>query len=112
MLPAAEEPRMTDTTGGWPFDPDGEEGSDGLRRFDMAVLSRFEPKSAFPMRAATFLDRHGEKPVRVNYRTVLSVADLLDGLEDETFETKTAFHRAVGEAIRARGDWEYTVETA
>ena len=103
---------MTDTAGDWPFDPDGEDGSDGLRRFGMAVLSGLEPKSAFPMSAETFLDRHGKKPVRVNYQTVVSVADLLDGLDGETFETKTAFHRAVGERIRARGDWEYTVERA
>ena len=102
---------MTDAPRAWPFDPDGEKGSNGLRRYDMAVLSSFEPKSAFPMRAATFLERHGEKPVRVNYQTVMRVADLLDGLEDERFETKTAFHRAVGEAIRARGDWEYALET-
>ncbi|MFW6383992.1 MAG: DUF5785 family protein [Halodesulfurarchaeum sp.] len=102
---------MTDQSRDWPFDPDGENGSDGLRRFDMAVLSRFEPKTAFPMDRAEFLERHGDKPVRVNYRTVKPVAELLDGIEVETFESKTAFHRAVGEAIRDRSDWEFTVET-
>lgn len=94
----------------WPFDPDGEDGSRGMRRFDMAILSTFAPKSAFPTSAADFLAEHGEKPVRMNYRTVVSVADLFEDVPVEEFETKTAFHRAIGEAIRASERWEFHVE--
>ncbi|MFB6086518.1 MAG: DUF5785 family protein [Halodesulfurarchaeum sp.] len=94
----------------WPIDPDGEEGSNGMRRFDMAVLSKFEPKESFPLSAETFLDRHGEKPVRINHRTVISVADIFEPRSEDSFETKTDFHRAVGEAIRASGLWEFSPE--
>ena len=93
--------------GNWPFDPDGEEGSNEGRRYDMAILSKFEPKDAFPLSVETFLERHGEKPVRMNYQTVLSVADLFEPIEAEHFETKTDFHHAVGDAIRARNRWQY-----
>jgi hypothetical protein len=102
---------MTAGTGAdWPIDPDGEAGSNGMRRFDMAILSKFEPKEAFPMDAETFLDRHGEKPVRINHRTIVSVADIFEGVAVDSFETKTDFHRAVGDAIRAEGLWEYVGE--
>ncbi|MFW5900492.1 MAG: DUF5785 family protein [Halodesulfurarchaeum sp.] len=91
----------------WPIDPDGENGSNGLRRFDMAILSKFEPADAFPMEAEDFLDRHGDKPVRFNYRTVGSVAEIFEHLPGESFETKTEFHNAVGDAIRKGGFWEF-----
>ncbi|MFB6109955.1 MAG: DUF5785 family protein [Halodesulfurarchaeum sp.] len=94
----------------WPFDPDGERGSRGMQRFDMAILSTFAPKSAFPMTAEEFLAEHGEKPVRMNYRTVVSVADLFEDVRVEEFESKTAFHRAIGDAIRAGDRWAFHVE--
>lgn len=99
-------------TGAWPIDPDGKEGSNGGRRYDMAVLSKFEPATAFPMTAETFLERHGEKPVRMNHRTVRSVAELFEALSVDRFETKTEFHRAVGDAIRSGGGWEYGATAA
>ena len=91
----------------WPIDPDGENGSNGMRRFDMAILSKFEPKDAFPMTAEDFLERHGDKPVRVNYRRVVSVAEIFEHLGSESFETKTEFHHAVGDAIRKGDFWEF-----
>ncbi|MGM0372230.1 MAG: DUF5785 family protein [Halobacteriota archaeon] len=101
---------MTADGSEWPIDPDGEEGSNDLRRFDMAILSKFVPKSAFPLSTKAFLDAHGEKPVRLNYHRVVSVATLFEHVDAETFETKTEFHRAVGDAIRAGGYWEFTAE--
>jgi len=95
------------TDADWPFDPDDEAGSNEGRRYDMAILSKFESKDSFPLSVETFLERHGEKPVRLNYQTVVSVADLFEPIETEQFETKTAFHRAVGEAIRAKNRWTY-----
>ena len=92
---------------GWAIDPDGEQGSNGRRRYDMAILSNFEPKDAFPMTAETFLQRHGDKPVRMNHDTVVSVRDLIGNVSVETFETKTAFHSAVGDAIREGNYWTY-----
>lgn len=99
---------MSDRTeSDWPIDPDGEAGSNGMRRFDMAILSKFEPKAAFPMTVAEFLDRHGAKPVRFNHRTVVPVAEIFEHLSVDSFATKTEFHHAVGEAIRDSGLWEY-----
>lgn len=94
----------------WPIDPDGEEGSNGMRRFDMAVLSKFEPNESFPLTAEEFLDRHGTKPVRINHRKIKSVAEIFEHLEVDSFETKTEFHRAVGDAIRSAGLWDYHPE--
>ncbi|MDZ7850605.1 MAG: DUF5785 family protein [Halodesulfurarchaeum sp.] len=91
----------------WPIDPDGEEGSNGMRRFDMAILSKFEPKESFPLSVETYLDRHGAKPVRINHRKIHSVAEIFEHLSVDSFETKTEFHRAVGDAIRAAGLWDY-----
>ncbi len=95
------------TDGDWPIDPDGEGASDGMRRFDMAVLSGYEPKSAFPMTADEFRDRHGDKPVRINHETVVAVSEILEQLAVDRFETKTEFHAAVGDAIRDAGLWAY-----
>ncbi|MFW5965781.1 MAG: DUF5785 family protein [Halodesulfurarchaeum sp.] len=98
---------MAEVGAEWPIDPDGENGSQGGRRYDMAILSRFEPKSAFPMTKAAFLEAHGEKPIRINHETVVSVADLFAALEVDSFESKTEFHRAVGDAMRAGSRWTY-----
>lgn len=95
------------TDGDWPIDPDSEDASDGMRRFDMAVLSGFEPKSAFPMATETFLDRHGDMPVRINHETVISVREVFEQVDPDRFETKTEFHAAVGDAIRATDLWTY-----
>lgn len=105
---------MTAGTGAdWPIDPDGEAGSNGMRRFDMAILSKFEPKEAFPMDAETFLDRHGEKPVRINHRTIVSVADIFEGVPDDAeFADFPEFHRAVGRALREADYWPYRLEHA
>ena len=94
------------TQSDWPIDPDGDAGSNGMRRFDMAILSKFEPKEAFPMDARTFLERHGEKPVRINHRRVVSVAEIFDAVTVDSFETKTEFHQAIGNAIRASDLWD------
>ncbi|MBS3760890.1 DUF5785 family protein [Halodesulfurarchaeum sp.] len=99
---------MSDRTqSDWPIDPDGEEGSNGMRRFDMAILSKFEPKAAFPMTAEEFLDRHGAKPVRFNHQQIVPVSEIFDQVSVNSFATKTEFHHAVGEAIRDGGLWEY-----
>lgn len=94
----------------WPIDPDGEEGSNGMRRFDMAVLSKFEPKESFPLSVEEFLDRHGDKPVRINHRKISSVAEIFEHLAVDSFETKAEFHHAVGDAIRTAGLWDYHAE--
>lgn len=98
---------MTETTEDWPHDPDGDEGSEGMRQFDMAVLSKMAGKDEFPIDTETFLEEYGDWPVRINHETVVSVDEIFDGVEAESFETKQDFHRAVGKAMRARDMWDF-----
>ncbi|MFW6385176.1 MAG: DUF5785 family protein, partial [Halodesulfurarchaeum sp.] len=57
----------------------------------------------------TFLTDYGTWPVRINHKTVVSVADIFEYVEPKRFETKQAFHQAVGKALRKGGLWEYHV---
>lgn len=98
---------MTETTEDWPHDPDGDEGSEGMRQFDMAVLSKMAGKDEFPLETEDFLEEYGDWPVRINHETVVSVAEIFEGVDEESFETKQDFHRAVGRAMRGGDMWDY-----
>ncbi|MFB6136702.1 MAG: DUF5785 family protein [Halobacteriaceae archaeon] len=92
----------------WPHDPDGEEASEGGRLYGMAILSKkVDEDDDFPLEKEAFVEEYGDDPVRLNYRKVVSVADIFDHVEPEEFETKVAFHRATGAGMRAGGLWEY-----
>lgn len=93
----------------WPHDPDGPLGSEGKRSFDMAILSNMVGKDDFPIEREAFLEEHGTWPVRINHKTVVSVADIFEYVGPERFETKQAFHQAVGKALRKGDLWEYDV---
>ncbi|MFB6069919.1 MAG: DUF5785 family protein [Halanaeroarchaeum sp.] len=95
----------------WPHDPDGEKGSEGMRNFDMAILSKMVDEDEFPIEKDAFVDEFGDWPVRINHKKVLSVAEIFEAVEQETFEDKVAFHRAVGDAIRETGIWDYRPES-
>ncbi|MFB6124355.1 MAG: DUF5785 family protein [Halanaeroarchaeum sp.] len=95
----------------WPHDPDGEKGSEGMRKFDMAVLSKMtDEEEDFPLQKAAFVEEYGDWPVRINHKKVVSVADIFDDVEEDAFENKVEFHRAVGRAIRKTGLWDYPPE--
>ena len=94
----------------WPHDPDGEKGSEGMRNFDMAVLSKMVDEDEFPLEKSAFVEEFGEWPVRINHKLVVSVAEIFEHVDEESFETKVDFHRAVGRAIRTEGLWEYMPE--
>jgi hypothetical protein len=92
----------------WPHDPDGEEGSEGGRKYGQAVLAKkLDEDEDFPLSKEEFVAEHGDEPVRLNYETVVSVADVFEHVEGAEFESMTAFHRAVGEGMREAGTWEY-----
>ncbi|MFB6153327.1 MAG: DUF5785 family protein [Halodesulfurarchaeum sp.] len=92
----------------WPHDPDGEKGSEGMRNYDMAVISKMvDEDEDFPLDRETLLDEFGDWPVRINHQRVVSVADIFDNVEETTFETKQDLHRAVGNAMRDTDMWEY-----
>jgi hypothetical protein len=89
----------------WPHDPDGEQGSEGGRKYGQAVLvKKVDEEEDFPLDAAAFVDAYGDDPVRTDVETVVSVRDIFEHVEEESFEDLVAFHRAVGAAMR-RGEF-------
>lgn len=91
----------------WPQDPDGEEGSEGMRKYGQAILAKkLDEEEEFPLEAADFVDEHGDEPVRLNNERVVSVADIFEAVDETEFEDFVAFHRAVGEAMRSADMWE------
>jgi len=100
---------MEDPSGrNWVHDPDGEKGSEGGRNYDMAVLSKMvDEDDDFPLEKSEFLAEFGEWPVRVNHEKVLSVNDIFEHVEADSFETKVGFHEAVGDGLRDAGVWDY-----
>jgi hypothetical protein len=94
----------------WPHDPDGEAGSEGRRKYGMAILAKkIDETTDFPLSRAAFVETHGDEPVRLNHRRVVSVADIFEHVDEEEFEDMVSFHQAVGRAMRSGGFWEYTL---
>ena len=93
----------------WPHDPDGEEGSEGRRKYGHAILvKKVDEEEDFPLRAGEYLDRYGDHPVRLDEERVVSAADAFDGIDpDEEFADIVAFHQRIGEAMRENGLWTY-----
>ncbi|RQH03070.1 DUF5785 family protein [Natrarchaeobius oligotrophus] len=92
----------------WPHDPDGEEGSEGMRKYDMAIIAKkVDEEEDFPLERDEFVDAHGDDPIRINYETVVSMADIFEYVEPEEFETITDMHKAVGAAMREGNFWDY-----
>lgn len=92
----------------WPHDPDGEQGSEGGRNYGMAVLSKMvDEEEDFPLDVSEFVDEYGDWPVRLNYDTVVGVADIFAHVDAEELENKVEFHRAAGKAMRENDMWEF-----
>ncbi|PSP78083.1 hypothetical protein BRC81_08505 [Halobacteriales archaeon QS_1_68_20] len=91
----------------WPHDPDGEEGSEGMRKYGMAIIAKKVEDAEWPLDCEAFVEEYGDDPVRINYQRVVSVADVFEHVEAEEFEDLVRFHRAVGDAMRAGGFWDY-----
>ena len=92
----------------WPHDPDGEEGSEGGRKYGMAILAKkLDEEEDFPLSKAEFVDEHADDPVRINYKRVVSVADIFEHVPEDEFADILTFHRAVGRGMRAGGFWDY-----
>jgi hypothetical protein len=92
----------------WPHDPDGEEGSEGMRNYGHAILvEKLDEEEDFPLRAEDYVDQYGDHPVRMDYETVVSVADVFEYVDAAEFEDIVAFHRAVGDALRESPYWTY-----
>ena len=97
----------------WPHDPDGEEGSEGMRKYGQAVLAKkVDEEGDFPLSREEFLEAHGEEPVRLGHETVVSVAEIFKHVREDEFADIGAFHRAVGRAMRRGGMWFVDPETS
>ncbi|SEQ39856.1 DUF5785 family protein [Natrinema salaciae] len=92
----------------WPVDPDGEEGSDGMRRYDMRIIAdKVDEEEDFPMNRDEFVAEYGDYPIRINHEKVVALSDIFDYVEPEEFETMVDMHKAVGAAMRAGNFWTY-----
>ena len=92
----------------WPHDPDGEEGSEGGRKYDMAIIAKkVDEDEDFPLSRDEFVDAHGDDPIRINSETVVPMREIFELVEPESFETIVDLHRAVGDAMRSGEFWEY-----
>lgn len=92
----------------WPHDPDGDEGSEGGRKYGLAILAKkVNEEEDFPLERDEFVEKHADEPIRINYEKVVSVDDIFEHVEPAEFETITDFHKAVGNAMREGGFWDY-----
>lgn len=92
----------------WPHDPDGEEGSEGMRKYDMAVIAKkVDEEEDFPLDRDEFVSEYGEDPIRVNYQSVVALKDIFEYVEAEEFETIMDMHKKVGAAMREGDFWDY-----
>ncbi|MFB6082983.1 MAG: DUF5785 family protein [Halorientalis sp.] len=92
----------------WPHDPDGDEGSEGRRKYGQAILAKkIDEDEDFPLSQDEFVEEFGDEPIRIDYETVVSVADIFANVDQEEFEDFPDFHSTVGEAMREAGYWPY-----
>lgn len=92
----------------WPHDPDGEEGSEGMRKFGHAVIvKKVDEDESFPLEKDAFVEEYGNHPVRMDHETVVSLADIFEYVDGEEFADILAFHRAVGDGLRDSPYWQY-----
>jgi hypothetical protein len=96
----------------WPHDPDGEEGSEGMRKYGQAVIAKkVDEEEDFPLDVSTFVDEHGDEPIRLNHERVVSLGEVFEGVEEDEIKDIQTMHRRVGAAMRENGLWEYDTDT-
>ena len=97
----------------WPHDPDGEEGSEGRRKYGHAILAKkIDEEEDFPLTATEYVEQYGDHPVRIDYERVVSVDDVFEYVDEEEFADFPEFHKAVGRALREADYWPYRLDHA
>ena len=92
----------------WPHDPDGDEGSEGRRKYGQAIVAKkIDEDEDFPLDRDEFVEEYGDDPIRIDYETVVSLADVFDGVEQPEFEDFPELHKALGQNMREKGYWFY-----
>ncbi|AWB27455.1 DUF5785 family protein [Halococcoides cellulosivorans] len=89
----------------WPHDPDGDEGSEGRRKYGHAVLVKTVDEDEFPLAIPAYLDEYGDYPVRIDADRVVSVAEIFEGVDATEIDDIQSYHQIVGDAMRANGQW-------
>ena len=92
----------------WSHDPDGEQGSEGRRKYGHAVIAKkVNEDEDFPLDCDAFVSEYGDHPVRIDNKTVISVADVFEHVEEAEFADFIEFHQALGRAMRQGDLWSY-----
>ncbi|MFB6178285.1 MAG: DUF5785 family protein [Halorientalis sp.] len=92
----------------WPHDPDGDEGSEGWRKYGQAIIAKkIDENEDFPLDRDEFVEEYGEDPIRIDYETVVSLKSVFEGVEKTEFQDFPEFHKAVGQNMRENGFWFY-----
>ncbi|QFU83531.1 DUF5785 family protein [Natronorubrum aibiense] len=92
----------------WPHDPDGEQGSEGMRKFDMRIIAdKVDEEEDFPLDRDEFVDEHGDDPIRINHKRVVAMREIFEYVDEPEFETILDMHKAVGAAMRTGDFWDY-----
>jgi cyclopropane fatty-acyl-phospholipid synthase-like methyltransferase len=97
----------------WPHDPDGEEGSEGRRKYGHAILAKkVDEEEDFPLTAEEYVEAYGDHPVRIDYDRVVSVEQVFEHVDEGEFADFPEFHKALGRALRDADYWPYRLEHA
>jgi hypothetical protein len=92
----------------WPHDPDGEQGSEGRRKYGHAIIAKkVDEETDFPLQTEEFLTSHGQDPVRLAESKVVAVSDIFEYVQKSVFEDFIEFHQEIGQAMRDGGLWTY-----
>lgn len=94
----------------WPHDPDGEEGSEGGRKYGLAVIAKKLDDESFPLNREESLEQFGDHPIRLDHETVIAASELLDELEPGPYDTREEYLAAVATAMRRGGYWRFERE--
>ncbi len=90
----------------WPHDPDGDEGSEGRRKYGMAIFAKKVAEEDFPLAIDDFTEEVGDHPIRINYEKVVPASDILQHVDVDEVDSLEEFHRAIGRAMRTGDLWE------
>lgn len=90
----------------WPHDPDGDEGSEGRRKYGMAIFAKKVAAEDFPLSVSEFNEEVGDHPIRINHEKIVPASSILELVDSEEIESLEEFHRAIGRAMRAGDFWE------
>lgn len=91
----------------WPHDPDSDDGSEGGRKYGLAIIAKKVEDDDFPLDLEDFAAEVGDHPVRINADRVVAAREIFEHVDVEEAENKLEFNQAIGRAMRAGDFWDY-----